>query len=166
MSYVQRQLRPRSHIKVSHGLRRTFLLNLYPLHVQQYMDAGCGFIARSRRRSFCRREVQVSIVVAGILMTVILLSAKFAATLPNGQNHWIPCAVIDCGVATTLKNAPLQMLKNRKRDSSVTLIEDYYTLNSFNATDLRKMYFDVPKIVHQVWLGEQDPPVAWIDSWR
>lgn len=130
------------------------------------MDAGCRFIARSRSRSFCRRELQVSIMLAGILMTMILLFANLAATLPNGQNHWIPCAVIDCGVATTLKSAPLQMLKNRKRDSSVTVIDDYYMLNTFNATDLKEMYFDVPKIVHQVWLGEQEPPVAWIDSWR
>ena len=130
------------------------------------MDAGCGLISRSRSRSFCRRELQISVMVAGILMTVTLLCANLAATLPNGQNHWIPCAVIDCAVATTLRTAPLQMLKNRKHDSSITKIEDYHALNSLNATDLREMYFDVPKIVHQVWLGEQDPPMAWIDSWR
>ena len=92
--------------------------------------------------------------------------AKFSATSPHGQSHWIPCAVIDCEVATTLFNAPLLMLNNRKHNPSVQSIEDYHTLNALNATDLGKIYFDIPKIVHQVWLGEQNPPLAWINSWR
>ena len=109
--------------------------------------------------------MQVSLL-AGVLCTVTFLYANLVATLSNGQGHWIPCAVIDCQVATTLTNAPLQLLNNRKYKPSVQSIEDYYALNDLNATDLTKIFFDIPKIVHQVWLGDQDPPMAWIDSWR
>ena len=82
------------------------------------------------------------------------------------QNHWIPCASIDCDIATTLDNAPLLFLKSRASNSAVSLIKDYHDLNGYASSAMRTTYFDIPKIVHQVWLGDKEPPHAWINSWR
>ncbi|KAL0029731.1 hypothetical protein WJX79_005981 [Trebouxia sp. C0005] len=62
--------------------------------------------------------------------------------------------------------AHAKMLKARQNVPGISQIQNYHALSNRVASDMTQIYFDVPKIVHQVWLGETPPPLAWVDSWR
>lgn len=111
-------------------------------------------------------KVKFAVVFGGTVSLCLVLLTKFAAGFSTDGPHWIPCATIDCKVATTLKNSPLQMLKARQNVPGISQIQNYHALSNRVASDMTQIYFDVPKIVHQVWLGETPPPLAWVDSWR
>lgn len=111
-------------------------------------------------------KVKHAVMFGGAVSLCLVLLTKFATGFSADGPHWVPCASIDCKVATTLKNSPLQMLKTRQNAAGISQIRNYHALSSRIASDLRQIYFDVPKIVHQVWLGEKPPPLAWLNSWR
>ncbi|KAL0053879.1 hypothetical protein WJX82_000588 [Trebouxia sp. C0006] len=45
---------------------------------------------------------------------------------------------------------------------------DYDAFEAGNRSNLslEQVYFDIPKTIHQIWIGKQPPPQAWIDTWR
>ena len=109
-----------------------------------------------------------------LLTAVLVLTSLFAAFNEKGlvslshrkSSHWIPCAILSCGLATALTNSPTNFLRARKEAHNIDVVTDYHELNGRNSEHLSRIYFQVPKTVHQIWLGESQAPSVWIDSWR
>lgn len=112
----------------------------------------------------CHQSLRVKSLCA-IALFAVLTVLSFCER-PIRQTYWLPCARIDCKSAATLANAPLRMLRDRRRQHDMEITSDFHEMNGKKAANLLNTYFDIPKIVHQVWLGEQEPPLAWINSWR
>lgn len=106
-------------------------------------------------------------VLFGATVPFVLLAWLCWNTFPSGtnglENYWVPCAAVDCLVATTLENAPLKSLKHRKFQKGITVVDDFETVIGGN---VNTSYFSIPKTVHQIWLGDKPPPFVWIDTWR
>ena len=110
-----------------------------------------------------RLWLPVIIILPVLLLTTVLFKLN-RRTLQRHEENWVPCAVINCELATTVAAAPMVSLRNKRRDSLVTAVEDFKAWNLTRS--LQNVYFDIPKVIHQVWLGDDTPPTVWIDTWR
>ena len=114
----------------------------------------------------CREPtMRVKLACAVVLLIPVLLLFSLCDR-PIRRIYWLPCAGINCNSAATLANAPLYLLRDRRWQHNIEVMSDYFELNGKSASDLPTAYFDIPKVIHQVWLGQQEPPLAWINSWR
>lgn len=113
--------------------------------------------------STCR---QASVLV--MLVSAIVIISRRSRPMYAHDDLWVPCANFDCTVAADLANAPLQAVKTRKLTPGMHIEADYNVFKAVNnrTIALEQVYFDIPKTIHQIWVGKQPPPRAWIDTWR
>jgi hypothetical protein len=52
------------------------------------------------------------------------------------------------------------------RQKKLPNIDDYHDFGVSGTKELLKVSFKVPKIIHQVWIGDRPPPSALLDTWR
>ncbi|DBB14309.1 TPA: hypothetical protein ACH3X3_001244 [Trebouxia sp. C0006] len=120
------------------------------------------------KRSCRVRAMKKSVLVGGAvsILIVLMVVANLLLKRPVSSSYWLPCATIDCKGATTLDNAPVDMLKRRRNSPSIVHVQDFHELNGLAIREIANVYFEIPQVIHQVWLGDKTPPYAWVDSWR
>lgn len=113
--------------------------------------------------------VLTAVLFVNLLSGVCGREPEVVTTLGLSQisdRHWTPCASFDCSVATVFDKAPVAELRRRKQLPDTRFVDDFFELHGHNISVLGQVYYDVPKIIHQIWIGVKEPPTAWIDTWR
>ena len=106
-----------------------------------------------------------SVVTCFLYITTDISLVNEGVLFSSKGDYWVPCAKMKCSHAATLTNSPLQRLKRRKHTDGITTVRDYDQLAGPDTAALQQLYFDIPKVLHQVWLGDK-PPYDWINAWR
>jgi mannosyltransferase OCH1-like enzyme len=66
--------------------------------------------------------------------------------------------------AAVLDPAVLQVLQRRQQHAHP--VEDWYQLGNSSREVLQYTSFNIPKVIHQIWVGSAPQPSKWIDTWR
>lgn len=96
------------------------------------------------------------------------LSRRAAITpvvLPTENVEWRPqCYDFTEGNAAELNATVLELLNARQKQ--LPNIDDFYYFLGASTYRLLAVSFTIPKVIHQVWIGEKQPPAALLDTWR
>jgi hypothetical protein len=142
-----------------HGPKLVWLLLVLFVCTLIWVFVGPRGISRSMSRS--RLSIRPLVRVRSGLCNS---SGCDAGTVKDRRRMAPPCFFLNDSSAAVLNTDTLAFYQTRQADTQH--IYDWFQLTGSSRGVLQQVTFAIPKVVHQVWLGDAPPPSAWLDTWR
>jgi hypothetical protein len=92
-------------------------------------------------------------------------AAPVNCSLGSSGAPWMTsCYSLDDNRKAVLSPTVLQLLRQRQQHSQP--VEDWFQLGNSSRAVLQCTSFNIPKVIHQIWVGSASQPKKWLDTWR